>query len=32
MAVSGEPQPKVVLKLSTSTLGFFDEIDQYARK
>ena len=32
MAVSGEPQHKVVLKILTSTLGFFDEIHQYARE
>ena len=32
MAVSGEPQHKVVLKLSTSTLGFFEEFYQYTRK
>ena len=31
MAVSAEPQPKVLLKILTSTLGFFDEIDQYTR-
>ena len=31
VAVSGNPQPKVVLKLSTSTLGFCKEIYQYTR-
>ena len=32
MAVSGNPKPKVGLKLSTSTLGIFEEIYQYARE
>ena len=32
VAVSGDPKPKVLLKLSTSTLGFFEEIYQYARE
>ena len=32
MAVSGNPQPKVVLKLSTSTLGMLKETYQYIRE
>ena len=32
MAASGNPKHKVGLKFSTSTLGFFEEIDQYARE
>ena len=32
MAVSGNPQHKLVLKLLTSTLGLIEEIYQYTRE